>query len=70
MIITLQKNIKLPEVIGVTGKSRSSIYAGIREGSFPPPLKIGRRAVAWSTESIRNWQESCATSTNNGAPAV
>jgi prophage regulatory protein len=62
MTFSLQKLIKLPEVINLTGKSRSSIYAAIRDGAFPAPKKIGARAVAWTTESIRNWQESCSES--------
>jgi len=60
--LSLQKLIKLPEVIHLTGKSRSSIYAAIRQGVFPAPKKIGVRAVAWTAESIRNWQESCVAS--------
>ena len=47
-----------------TGKSRSSIYSSIQKGLFPAPLKIGQKAIAWSTESIRQWQESCLTAMN------
>jgi len=62
MTQALQKLIKLPEVINLTGKSRSSIYAAMNQGTFPAPRKIGPRAIAWTTESIRIWQESCVSS--------
>jgi len=64
MSVSLQKFLKLPEVINITGKSRSSIYSSIQKGIFPAPLKIGQKAIAWSTESIRQWQESCLTAMN------
>lgn len=47
--------IKLPEVIKRTGKGRSSIYAGVDEGSFPAPIKIGKRASGWVEEEIEEW---------------
>ena len=47
--------IRLPEVISKTGFCKSSIYAKINEGIFPPPVKIGTRASAWDTEKIDQW---------------
>ena len=47
--------IKLPEVMDETALSRSSIYAAIKLGLFPTPVKIGRRAVAWRAEEIEQW---------------
>jgi prophage regulatory protein len=64
MTPTLQKFLKLPEVIEITGKSRSSIFSSIQKGCFPAPLKIGPKAIAWATESIRQWQESCIAAAN------
>jgi prophage regulatory protein len=32
--------IKLPEVISMTGLSRSSIYLQIKKGNFPPQIKL------------------------------
>lgn len=51
--------LKLPAVKSMAGKSRSSIYAAIQKGEFPAPIKIGPRAVAWTSSSIAEWQESC-----------
>jgi len=54
-----QQFLKLPVVISVAGKSRSSIYAAIKKGEFPAPVHIGPRAVAWTASSIEAWQASC-----------
>jgi prophage regulatory protein len=35
-----------------TGLSRSSIYKGISEGTFPAPIKLGARAVGWLDHEI------------------
>ena len=54
--------IKLPVVISVTGKSRSSIYDDIKSGRFPKPLKIGKRSVAWKYSDIELWINSLESS--------
>jgi prophage regulatory protein len=47
--------LRLPDVIAATGKSRSAIYADLKTGSFPMPVRIGARAVGWHQNSIHNW---------------
>jgi prophage regulatory protein len=49
--------VKLPQVIQVSGKSRSGIYADIKNGTFPKPIHIGKRAVAWLVSDINQWIE-------------
>ena len=51
--------LKLPDIIALSGKSRSSIYAAIKNGEFPAPVPIGPRAVAWTSASILEWQNAC-----------
>lgn len=46
---------RLPNVKALTGLSRSSIYAGIKVGSFPPPVALGPRAVGWLDSAIAEW---------------
>lgn len=48
--------LRLPQVMKETALCRSSIYAAISEGRFPPPVRIGRRAVAWRQEDIEVWK--------------
>lgn len=39
--------IRLDEVKRRTGFQKSSIYNGIAGGTFPRPVPLGARAVAW-----------------------
>ena len=52
----IKKMYRLPEVMDMTGLSRSSIYLRISTNEFPKPVKLGRRAVGWPEESIIAWQ--------------
>lgn len=49
--------LRIPSVIEATGLSRSSILAMAKSGgsSFPQPLKIGKRAIAWRSQDIEAW---------------
>jgi prophage regulatory protein len=47
--------MRLPEVKAVTGLSKSSLYALIKEKSFPAPVRLGARAVAWVKSEVRQW---------------
>ena len=37
--------------------SRSSIWAWVKEGSFPKPIKLGRNCTAWQAQDINDWVE-------------
>jgi prophage regulatory protein len=50
-----EKLLRLPDVMRQTGLRRAAIYARIREGVFPPPVKIGKRAVAWPESEVQAW---------------
>ena len=45
------------EVEDLVGLKHSAIYALIREGSFPDPIKLGR-ASRWSEGEVRGWMHS------------
>lgn len=47
--------IRRKEVEHLTGMSRSFIYAGISSKTFPKPMRVGKRAVAWPISQIENW---------------
>jgi len=49
--------IRLPVVEDQTGLGRSSIYAGIAEGTFPAQIPLGGRAVGWDEDEINAWIE-------------
>ncbi len=46
------------EVETRTGLSRSTIYTQMAEGTFPKPVRLGKRAVGWTESSISEWLES------------
>ncbi len=50
--------IKLPEVMRVTGLSRSSIYRLARLGKFPAPLKLSERSIGWRSSDVKEWVDS------------
>ncbi len=47
--------LRLPEVKAITGLSKSSLYALIKEKSFPAPVRLAARAVAWVRSEVREW---------------
>ena len=46
--------LALADVKAITKLSRSTIYAKIKEGTFPTPTKVGA-ASRWSLREIDNW---------------
>ena len=51
------KFIRLPVVIERTGYRRTSIYEKVADGTFPRPVQLGPRAVAWLSSEIDNWMQ-------------
>lgn len=49
------KLMRLPEVMAKTGLGRSAIYERIAEGTFPKPVSLGGRAVAWVSDEVEAW---------------
>ena len=47
--------LRLPQVEARTGLSRSSIYARIANGTFPPQVQLGPRAVGWIESEVEAW---------------
>jgi prophage regulatory protein len=52
---------RLPAVLKLTGLGRSTIYRWIADGSFPAPVQLGPRAVAWRWSDLDRWTQSRAT---------
>lgn len=47
--------MRLPAVIEAVGLSKPTIYNMVAAGTFPAPIKVSDRAVAWSSEAIEAW---------------
>ncbi|MBX9605273.1 MAG: AlpA family phage regulatory protein [Gammaproteobacteria bacterium] len=52
----LDRFLRRDAVESLTGLSRSAIYAAMRAGTFPSPVRIGKSAVAWRACEIEDWQ--------------
>ena len=57
-IAMYQTILRLALVKQRTGLSRSSIYSGIKLGTFPAQISLGPRAVGWLESSIDHWIQS------------
>lgn len=45
--------VRLPGVLAVFPVSRSTWWAGVKDGRYPKPVKLGPRMTAWRVEDIR-----------------
>lgn len=50
--------LRLPEVIQITGLSRSSIYRLESLGQFPSRVKLSESASGWRSEQVQEWIDS------------
>lgn len=58
MPATPVKMMRLAEVEATVGLKRSAIYDHISRGTFPKPLRVGPRLVAWRSDELAAWQDS------------
>lgn len=47
--------LRLPQVLTRVGLRTTRLYQLIGDGSFPAPVKLGERAVAWLESEVDNW---------------
>jgi len=59
---SIQRLLRLPAVLQATGLTRSTVYRLIAEHTFPAPVKLAKRAVAWRHDDVRQW--------TNGRPST
>lgn len=43
------------DVEEMVGLSRSTLYAMMSRGEFPEPIRVGAKAVRWSSREILSW---------------
>lgn len=56
MATQLSRNLLLkPEVRARTRLSDSTLWRCVRAGTFPPPIKLGERRVAWYEDEVDGW---------------
>ncbi|MDF9301872.1 AlpA family phage regulatory protein [Tritonibacter mobilis] len=47
--------LRCKDVMALTGLSRSTLYAMMSEGKFPPSVKLSKRAVGWRAAVVQAW---------------
>lgn len=52
--------VRLPQILAVYPVSKSTWWNGVKDGRFPPSVKLGPRTTAWKVEDIRKLIEGAA----------
>lgn len=52
------KFYRLPQVKAYLGVSGSSIWAWVKQGKFPKPIKLSENTTAWSAADVEAWAQS------------
>lgn len=47
-----EQRLKLPQVLVLTGKGKTKLYADIKAGTFPGPEREGRRCSRWRAGTV------------------
>jgi len=57
--MTLQTRlVRMSELHDWVGLGKSAIYEMVAEGSFPAPVRLSARAVAWRSDQVQAWIDS------------
>ena len=64
------KLLRLPAVEELTGLKKSTIYAGVNARTFPAPVRLSARAVAWREEAVFSWVLERTTTTGRESKTV
>ncbi len=56
----LDRFIREPEVVRITGLSRATIWRKERDGEFPKRVKLSSNASGWLASEIRAWMDQLA----------
>ncbi|MHB1643521.1 MAG: helix-turn-helix transcriptional regulator [Acidithiobacillus sp.] len=54
----MDKIIRFPEVVDITGLSKATLYRMLREGQFVPRVQISERNVGFRQSEVAKWVES------------
>jgi prophage regulatory protein len=63
----MQRILRRRDIETLTGLSRSTLYAMMADGKFPPPIKLGKRAVGWQDTDLADWIASRPKKSNPSA---
>lgn len=50
--------VRRPEVCELTGLPKSTLYDYLQAGTFPAPVRLSARSVAWRLNEVLAWIDS------------
>ena len=50
-----KRALRLPQVLEITGLSKTQIYRLVHLSQFPAPKNLSTRVVAWDSEEVNSW---------------
>ena len=53
----MQRIIRMAELPSIVGLHQAAIYMQVREGTFPKPVQLGKRATGWRSGDIEDWMK-------------
>ncbi len=73
--------IRLPRTMEISGLGRSTIWAYVKKGKFPAPIKLSERVTVWRLSDVNRWlmekiqeakttQDSSLIQTNQGTAST
>ena len=66
---TETKILRLPAVLDRVGLGKTAVYAAIKRGEFPQPIKLSTRAVGWRVGDVEVWLANRPRATGEAAAA-
>ena len=62
--------LRAPDVMALTGLSRTTIWRKVRAGTFPAPYELSKNSIGWPASEIAAWLKARARRTYGAeAPA-
>lgn len=55
VLIPRDRLLRLPDTVELSGAGKSTIYSLMKEGKFPPTIRITSRMVGWSENAVLQW---------------
>lgn len=57
-VSTPTRLVRRPEVCDMTGLPKSTLYDYLQAGTFPAPVRLSARSVAWKLFEVQAWIDS------------
>lgn len=51
----LTRLLPYSEVCEITNRSRKTLWAKVKSGTFPQPVKQGNRTIGWRPADVQSW---------------